>query len=348
MGAYLFDLGGTYLRCTITDQDGNIGIIKKNHIPNFINSESTEVIWPKIIDDIAEYIEETESYIGLNDTVILAFPGPIQQPGIICGAATIAGSIETVPDILTLISERTNRQVFILNDISAATWRVSEITSVNRFIVVTVSSGIGSKIFDREHPMRVLDNVPYAGEIGHIIVDSSVEAMECDCGGKGHLGAIASGRGIERHAQKEALRCQDVFLSSRCVRDYGGTAETLTNENHIVPAAVKGDQWANNIIRDCTKPLASTLLTVTMALGLEKIFVIGGFALAMGELYRQMLIELMRSACDYPLLLNHIDGLVEIGIQKEEMCLEGAAVFYKQLLMTRAIKDAGGPHLSFP
>ncbi len=85
-----------------------------------------------------------------------------------------------------------------------------------------------------------------------------------------------------------------------------------------------------------------------MALGSENIFVIGGFALAMGELYRQMLIKLMELTCYYPLLLNHIDGLVEIGIQKEEMCLEGAAVFYKPLLKTRAIKDAGGPHLSFP
>ena len=68
----------------------------------------------------------------------------------------------------------------------------------------TVSSGIGSKMFDRKSSQGVIDHLPYAGEIGHIVINDDAHAPVCDCGAKGHLQAIASGRGIERAARREA------------------------------------------------------------------------------------------------------------------------------------------------
>ena len=116
-------------------------------------------------------------------------------------------------------------------------------------MVVTISSGIGSKIFDRKHPSGVIDSPAWAGEIGHVIADESPDAPRCDCGGLGHLGAIASGRGIERAARRCAMGEPDSFARSMCAVLYGATAFTLNNEEHIVPAAMSGDKWCLEVIR---------------------------------------------------------------------------------------------------
>lgn len=108
----------------------------------------------------------------------------------------------------------TRRPVVMLNDLSAAAWHLAESTPLNRFLVVTVSSGIGSKIFGRCHPLGVIDDLPYAGEIGHVVVDESSDTLVCDCGGRGHLGAIASGRGIERSARRQAALFPAAFERS--------------------------------------------------------------------------------------------------------------------------------------
>ena len=149
-------------------------------------------------------------------------------------APTVAGSTAALPDLQSILVNRTGRAVHILNDISAAAWQVSTTLAAKRFMVVTVSSGIGSKIFDRSSSQGVLDDVPYAGEIGHLTVDEAPDAPRCDCGGSGHLGAIASGRGIERQARRLA-QSDPAFRQSVCALQLGGIPETLNNEEHLVP-----------------------------------------------------------------------------------------------------------------
>jgi C7-cyclitol 7-kinase len=178
--------------------------------------------------------------------VIIGFPGPVDSDGRIVAAPTIVGRHDSIPDLLAAVSSATGRPTFLLNDMSAAAWGFSAKTDAHRFIIVTVSSGIGSKIFDRT--LGVIDHPSYAGEIGHVMVDSSPLALACDCGGRGHLGAIASGRGIERAARQKATRDPVSFRSSLCSSRFGATAKDLNNEAHLVPAACAGDVWARELI----------------------------------------------------------------------------------------------------
>jgi glucokinase len=194
-------------------------------------------------------------------------------------------------------------------------------------MVVTISSGIGSKIFDKDYPTGVFDSPPYAGEIGHIRVNESTSAPQCDCGGRGHLGAIASGRGIERAARRLARSHPVDFARSACALRFQGVPEQLTNETHIVPAALEGDEWILGVIRDCTKPLARVLLSITLAMGLEKIVLIGGFALRLGPVYLALLNELLCESSDYGVIADRMAGLVQLGEVDEEACLRGAATF---------------------
>ena len=117
---------------------------------------------------------------------------------------------------------------------------------------------------------------------------------------KGHLGAIASGRGMERAARRKAEEDKLAFSESLCSSQFGAISTKIDNENHLVPAALEGDAWALDVIRQCTKPLAQTLTSITVAAGLDRIVVAGGFAESLGPLYVEILRETMDKPDSFP------------------------------------------------
>ena len=240
MPAIVFDLGGTHLRCALalmppTHPEFSFAHKAHRRIPNFLTDSSATRIWDGVLRLVTDYVSSVARMAGPATPVIIGFPGPVDLDGRILAAPTIAGKQGSIPDLLAAVSSATGRPTFLLNDMSAAAWGLSAKTDAHRFMIVTVSSGIGSKIFDRT--LGVIDHPSYAGEIGHVMVDSSPAAPICDCGGRGHLGAIASGRGIERAARQKANRDPISFRSSLCSSRFGATAEELNNETHLVPAA---------------------------------------------------------------------------------------------------------------
>jgi glucokinase len=281
-------------------------------------------IWDEIVAAIDAFSASVEGMIPSFAPLVFSFPGPVFLGQRVLAAPTVAGHTHSFPDLRQVLSLRTGRPVYILNDITAAAWHLSQRVDENRFMVVTVSSGIGSKIFDRDNPRGVLDDVDYAGEIGHIAVDDSPQAPLCDCGGRGHLGAISSGRGTEHYARRMA--CYDSgFARSACVRQFAATPDTLTNEDHLVPAARLGDAWALNIVSHCISPLARSVLHTVTAAGLRRVVLIGGFALSLGELYRDLFQRAVEQICDYRVMARYLERLVILG--DEDACLLGAAAY---------------------
>lgn len=332
MSAILFDLGGTYLRCGISNSSGTIKYLKKTRIESFIHGHKPDLIWEKIIARITAFTTEMKEKVSVDAPIVISFPGPVAKPSKIISAPTITGEAVMLPDLSSELTRRTGRTTNIINDISAAAWYFSRIIDVNRLIVVTISSGIGSKIFDRNHPLGVLDDIPYAGEIGHVKIDNAHKEILCNCGGKGHLGAISSGRGIENFARRMAKEQPDSFRTSACLSKFGGKSDCLTNEDHLVPAALIGDAWTLNIIRECTYPLAKVLLQLISAIGLEKVIIIGGFAMILGKIYGEILQSLLIELCDFSVMADQINDIIYLGNDKEEACLEGAAIFAQQFL----------------
>jgi hypothetical protein len=68
------------------------------------------------------------------------------------------------------------------------------------------------------------------------------------------------------------------------------------------------------------------LNTVVLALGLQGILVIGGFAFAIGELYLDLLRQIIQGRCDYSALCFSSD-MIRFGNMCEEACLRGAAEY---------------------
>lgn len=322
----VFDLGGTHLRCASLVQYELVNFTRKR-IRSFQDGSSSAAIWEEILSTITDYATSSSKVVEAAAPLAVSFPGPVREDGRIVNAPTVAGVDERVPDVPGELSRRTGRHVYLLNDISAAALYLAGQCPWDRFMVVTVSSGIGSKICYRNSgELHVLDGGPYSGEIGHFTVDDSVNAPICDCGRKGHLGAIASGRGIERLARQRAASDRSRFPQSFCCTRFGASTDNITNEQHFVPAVCAGDSWALDVLREASQPLCQVLATIIFAAGLQGILFIGGFALSIGSTYLDLLHRLIQQYCDYS-ALAFSRNMLRFGNKSEEACLRGAAEY---------------------
>jgi C7-cyclitol 7-kinase len=327
MPAIVYDVGGTHLRRGIA-RDGRLTDAKSLRITDATITDPEPVIWHRVTSALAQFAADQPDDLP----IVISFAGPIDEAGRVLSAPTLLGAPTEGFDLARVIHAKTGRRVHVLNDVSAAAWAASEQVGVRRFMVVTVSSSIGSKIFDRDRARPVVDDVAYAGEIGHARVDHAVDAVLCDCGGRGHLGAMASGRGIERRARQRAVTDPAGFARSLCVTRFGASAETLSNERHLVPAARATDDWTLEVIADGTRLLANMLATCVFAGGIEHVRIIGGFASALGGVYLDILRAALRRATDYKLLETRLPTLVSMAEPGEETCLLGAAVYARRVL----------------
>jgi glucokinase len=176
------------------------------------------------------------------------------------------------------LHERWGCPVHVLNDVSAAGYAYREPERTD-FCVVTVSSGIGHKVFVDGRP--VVGPSGLGGEIGHVTAPGGHYDVTCDCGGSGHLGAIASGRGMTASARRAARDDPEGFagstLAERC-----GSIDRITAE--VLAAAFRAnDGWATRVVRACSEPLGWMLAMLHAAVGVEDFIIIGGFADALGS-----------------------------------------------------------------
>lgn len=326
MACIAADLGGTFLRCAVATTDGRLLDVRKARLAGDVGARGDD-LWTHVVEIVAAYAREHASALRPDDPLVFAFPGPVVDGFCSAGAATVTGGGRMVPDIASALAAASGRRVFLLNDVSAAAWYFAERCAADRFAVVTISSGIGAKLFDRRLPRGVFDELPYAGEIGHLVVDPSPAAAACDCGGRGHLGAVASGRGVERSARLAALARPAAFAASACVMRFGASAQTLSNEAHLVPAALAGDPWARELVRCSVAPLARVLLTLAVGAGLERIVLMGGFAQRLGPFYLAAMREAFTAAGDFGAARPDAQALLTIAGPDEEPSLLGAAAY---------------------
>lgn len=331
MPSLAIDLGGTSIRHGFADDENGVTDVRRSRIANFLNDGRPDVIWQSLLGEITGFEQEMRPRLEPSDPIVVAFPGPIINHRTIVAAPTVIGNDAEIPDIAGALEQRTGRPVHLINDLSAAALYLSREIEEDRFMVVTVSSGIGSKVFDRRHALGVLDDVPWGGEIGHLVVDDALDAPECDCGGRGHLGAISSGRGTERLARRMAAGDPDRFAESACSRRLGAGPSTLTNELHLVPAFVSGDPWARDVVRRAAEPLARVISTSAFALGIKRVALIGGFALGLGPEYVAMLRALVAPSTAGSAIVLPSGDFIFAAQMHADACLLGAAEFARRM-----------------
>lgn len=291
----VFDIGGTNLRAAIyCSASLNVTTPVIHPTPNHLGEQARtkKTIYLELFDLICSTIEELTTSIKI-DAISIAFPGPISN-NLIMSAPGIWGKNPNGPiDMLAELKKIwPETPIFIMNDMTAAGYRYRS-TNRQTFQITTVSSGVGSKLFLNGQPQLGPDGD--SGEIGHLKVLFDEQAPLCDCGEKGHLQAIASGRGALAHVKKEAMSNPDLFKASKLAKKCSHP-DKITNIM-IADAYQAQDNLVVKVVDGCSNHLAGVLADIHIETGVDEFIIIGGFALALGDNYLNNLAQQMHQKC---------------------------------------------------
>ncbi len=321
------DIGGTHFRsCLFKSPEGIVSEPKREKTPSFLlyPELTIEELQNKLIKKMVEVIRFYLSKDSSISQVGISFPAPMTADGIVHQACTVWGERGfNFPLLEKLTEECPSLSITVANDITAAIERYAQMEEYahHDFLgAITVSSGIGSKIYDVKSSKVLLDRRGLGGEMGHIRVDFSEDALLCDCGGKGHVGAICSGRGIQRLAQKKASvhpNYQNSYLS-KLVKN----PEEITTY-HIIEALQQDDPFTTEILDETTFILTGCISQLAATIGVDKWVFIGGFALNCGQKYLDSLRRSITKHDFYQRPRGEIPNMVSLGINDDNDCLIG-------------------------
>lgn len=276
MATLVFDIGGTRTRAGLFDPAQSTLIRSASSAtPNHLDhpESSFEELRARLLSEMHRLANEvaeghTVSEIGVG------FAGPVDPAGNVLAAPTIWGPPLDRPYPLArdLALRWPGARIHIMNDVTAAGYRYLR-AKADAFCIVTVSSGIGNKVFANGRPLVGVNGL--GGELGHLRVDPSMDAPVCECGGRGHLGAVSSGRAALEFARRRRSEPRTEGLTSV----------------ELVAAFHRGERWAVEVIEHGAGPLGWALAAMHLGLGIERFVLVGGFALALGGAYRTLLAE---------------------------------------------------------
>lgn len=174
--------------------------------------------------------------------------------------------------------------------------------AVDNFIVITVSSGIGSKVVRHRKVDLGVDGL--AGEIGHLPIlwpEEVIPGRRCGCGRLYCLEAGSSGNSNAHRAKTEAERLQPLVgacPSAKLLETLNGISlqpgddldhRVAAINEAVVKAAKRKDPLARYILRRTMRPLARAVAALESQLNIGSFYFVGGFALALDDLFLDLL-----------------------------------------------------------
>ena len=326
------DIGGTNTAFGLVDEDGNVIAEGKISTDKF-----------KYYDDYKPYMETLAAAMK----ELIASQPECDLIGIGVGAPNAninSGRIETPanlwkfedpadprPDSIRIFNfvEDLGRlmggeKVMITNDANAAA--IGEMVFGNArgmkdFAMITLGTGLGSGIVCNGEMVYGHDG--FAGEYGHIAVDSRETGRQCGCGRRGCLEAYVSATGIKRTAF-------DLMASMTCDSELRSIPYDKFEAKMLSDAAAKNDPIALEAFERTGKVLGLALADLTSITSPEAIILFGGLANA-GDYIMRPTYKYMEEN-----QLSVFKGKVKLmmsGIQDKNVAiLGGAALIWKQHL----------------
>ncbi|MEV0395820.1 ROK family protein [Polymorphospora rubra] len=312
------DVGGTTLRVgrydSATDRVDDVRRMPTEGMDRY-PGEPVPVLQRRVVGQLVEVAGAALARHGTRHLGI-AFAGPVDAAGRVPAAPTVWGRRGDPLPLRDLLRQRLGVPVTLVNDLTAAAWRYVEPgADQEAFCLITVSSGIGNKVFRSGEVLLHPDG--HGGELGHWTCDPSPQAVPCDCGGRGHLGAIASGRGAVAAARRAAAADPSGFARSMLA---GAELDAVA----LAAAARAGDPFATGVLRDGLRHLATALTAIFAAIGIRRYVIMGGFALAVGPRYVTLLTEALHRLGCFGLTPTEIDEMVALGEPDDDHGLIGA------------------------
>lgn len=313
------EVGGTTVRAGAFDPTGHCLLRRGTAAtPNHLGRPTADGLH----EDVLAAMREVAA--GVTGTtrpvqVVVAYPGPLDARGRALAAPTVLGGSR---DRIDLPAEAAllwpGARIIVLNDVTAAGFRYVA-QGMRDFAIVTVGSGIGHKVFRDGVPL--IDARGHGGEIGHLRVDYSASAAMCDCGGRGHVGGIASGRGTVNRLRDLALREPERYAASPTGRSVPDPRELSGPD--VARAYRENDPFVDEVVTESIRRLGQALAAIHLDTGPDRFVLVGGFALALGEPYRKAVAGALRDACWD--IGQDWDEMVLLGEADEDSALYGGA-----------------------
>jgi predicted NBD/HSP70 family sugar kinase len=297
----VFDIGGTWFRWGLYGPLQGLTEFQRAPAINYLShpASSAADLQTALVDFITQRVQEIRdnSYSELK-MVSISVGAPIDAHDMtVLGSGPLWGPTAKPFHLQARLRKALpDMEWHIVNDVTAllAPYMQGEI-SHRKTMLITVSSGIGSRLYDHQK-----SRIPYdtkcgvQGEIGHLVVPfelcGKLLKRQCECGGWDHMNAFASGRGIA-----QTLR-QLPSLSSSYGALFPDSPDSWheANDEYRLRAFQTQLEHANDVAFSLLDALVTPLSRVLAAAlcldpDIDRIVITGGVAHGLGAHYREAL-----------------------------------------------------------
>ncbi len=275
------DVGGTKALGVALDEDGRIVAERRRPTPRGADS------LPALVDVLVELAIE----LGEVDSLGIGVPGLVTRDGVLRAAPNLDGVADF--EVGPLLAERLGHPVSVDNDgtcAAVAEWQLGAAKGEDDVLLVTLGTGIGGGLIASGSVQRGLNG--FAGEFGHMVVDPN--GPRCPCGRRGCWERYASGSGLAMLAREAATGHR-----LHAVVDHAGGDPQNVRGEHVMAAAMDGDDEALEVIDEFGRWVALGLSNLTNALD-PAVIVLGGGLAAGAELYLGPIVRWFRELLYQP------------------------------------------------
>jgi glucokinase len=284
------DLGGTNIVVGLLPISGG-EVMAVRSMPTE-SGRGAKFVVDRIVDMIEAAIAEVLAQEGASRSEIagvgIGSPGPLdRKTGTVINTPNLGWRNFPLRD---LISNAVSLPATLDNDANCATygeWWLGAGRDVNTLVGLTLGTGIGGGIVLDGKIFHGCSDV--AGEIGHMTIDST--GRKCNCGNYGCLEAYASGPAMAARAIEGIEAGAETILAEMV----GGRLEQITAAI-VYDAVVRGDAYANEVMKDTAKFLGAGVASLINILNPEMVVIAGGVTRAGDHLFEPLRAEVRRRA----------------------------------------------------
>lgn len=257
------DLSGRKIHAAVVSNEGRVG-----------ERVDQEIAGDRLVEQVNAVVQELRGGNPGIEAVGIAIPGLVnRQTDRVVASRDLPSLVRD--DLHAELLKATGLRVELENDANAAAYgeyKVGAGRGSRDIFYITIGEGIGGAIILDGKLWTGISG--FAGEVGHITIDT--EGIECECGNKGCLETVASSPNIVRRANERLYRDGTSSLSKLAInKDF--TAGDVAKE------AKNGDDFSLMMIERTGKYIGTGVANVINLLNIEKI-VLGGGVMEAGKL----------------------------------------------------------------